>query len=61
MRSAAATQFTRRPVVCLACTELALAFPEQKMLANFEFDGVLYINSAAVHINAALDFAVGAD
>jgi len=61
VKSAFATQFTRQPVVCLACTELALAFAEQKTLATFEYDGVLYINSAAVHINAAFDFAVGAD
>jgi hypothetical protein len=37
---------------------LALAFPETKMLATFEYGGVLYINSAAVHISAAFDFAV---
>jgi len=61
VRSAAAPEFTRRLVVCLACTELALAFPGQKMLANFECDGVLYVNSAAVHINAVFDFAVGGD
>jgi aspartate racemase len=51
-------QFGTQPVVCLACTELPLAFPEQKMLATFEYDGVLYINTTAVHINAAFDFAV---
>jgi len=28
------------------------------MLATFEYDGVLYINSTAVHKDAALDFAV---
>ena len=61
VRSAVGTQFTRRPAVCLACTELALAFAEQKALATFEYDGVLYINSAVVHINAAFDFAAGAD
>jgi aspartate racemase len=49
-----------QPVVCLACTELPLAFPEQKTLATFEHDGVLYINSTALHINAAFDFAVDA-
>jgi aspartate racemase len=51
-------QFGTRPIVCLACTELPLAFPEKKMLATFEYDGVLYINTAAVHINAAFDYAV---
>jgi hypothetical protein len=28
------------------------------MLATFSYDGVLYINTTAVHINAAFDFAV---
>lgn len=45
-------------IVCLACTELPLAFPEQKTLKNFEYDGAVYINSTAVHIDAAFDFAV---
>jgi aspartate racemase len=52
-------QLKTQPVVCLACTELPLAFAERKRLATFEYDGVLYINSTAVHINAAFDFAVG--
>jgi hypothetical protein len=33
-------QFGAQPVVCLACTELPLAFQEQKMLTTFEYDGV---------------------
>jgi aspartate racemase len=44
--------------VCLACTELPLAFPDRKMLATFEYDGILFIDSTAAHINAAFDFAV---
>jgi aspartate racemase len=51
-------QFKVPPVVCLACTELPLAFQAMKMVANFEYDGVSYINTTAVHINAAFDFAV---
>ena len=51
-------QFKAQPVVSLACTELPLAFEAQKMFATFEYDDILYINSTAVHINAALDFAV---
>jgi aspartate racemase len=47
-----------KAVVCLACTELPLAFPELKFAATFEQDGVVYINSTAVHINAAFDFAM---
>jgi aspartate racemase len=54
-------QFGAQPVVCLACPELPLAFQEQKMLATFEHDGVLYLNTTAVHINAAFDFAVAED
>jgi aspartate racemase len=46
------------PAVCLACTELPLAFPHQKMLPSFEHDGITYINSTAVHISAAFEFAV---
>jgi aspartate racemase len=52
-------QFGAQPVVCLACTELPLAFPEQKTLATFEREGVVYLNSSAAHINAAFDLAVG--
>jgi hypothetical protein len=51
-------QIRTRPVVCLACTELPIAFPERKMLATFEHDGVLYINTTAARIDAAFDFAV---
>jgi aspartate racemase len=50
-----------QPVVCLACTELPLAFKERKMLTTFEYDGVSYINTTAVHIVAAFDFAVNLD
>jgi len=50
--------FKAQPLVCLACTELALAFQEQKMLATFECDGISYLNSTAVHIAAAFDLAV---
>jgi len=51
-------QFRAQPVVCLACTELPLAFPDHKMLATFEYDGIAYVNTTAVHINAAFDFAI---
>jgi aspartate racemase len=49
-------QFKTQPVVCLACTELPLAFPELKMLATFEYDGLTYINTTAVHIEAAFNY-----
>lgn len=51
---------SQRPLVCLACTELPLGFPELKTLATFEFDGVLYVNTTAAHINAAFEFAASA-
>jgi aspartate racemase len=51
-------QFSSQPAVCLACTELPLAFQEQKTLPTFEHDGIVYINTVAAHINAAFDFAV---
>ncbi len=51
-------QFTETPAVCLACTELPLAFQEQKTNTIFEFDSIRYVNSTAVHIEAAFDHAV---
>jgi len=44
-------------VVCLACTELPLAFPSRSEEPSFEQDGVSYLNSAAAHIHALFDFA----
>lgn len=41
-------------VVCLACTELPLAFPEHKEAACFEIDGMRFVNTTVVHIEAAL-------
>ncbi len=40
------------------CTELPLAFQEQKMRATFEYDGIFFINSTALHIQAAFDRAL---
>lgn len=47
-------EFGGEAVVCLACTELPLAFPDEKRKAAFERGGVLYINTIAAHIQAAL-------
>jgi aspartate racemase len=44
-------------VVCLACTELPLAFKDKSDLANFEENGILYINTSVVHAKAAFDYA----
>jgi aspartate racemase len=57
-KTAFRNQFSGRPVVYLGCTELPLAFPDQKTLGSFEHDGVLYLNSTALHIEAAFDFAM---
>ena len=48
------------PLVCLACTELPLAFPESKTLTVFEAGGVRYMNTTAVHIHAAFAYALSA-
>jgi aspartate racemase len=44
--------------VYLACTELLLAFPDQKDSGTFQHRGILYLNSTALHIDAAFDFAM---
>jgi aspartate racemase len=52
-------QFADQPAVCLACTELPLAFARMKQLTSFDYDGIRFINTTAVHIDAAFNFAVG--
>lgn len=44
--------------VYLACTELLLAFPDQKDSGIFEHKGILYLNCTALHISAAFEFAM---
>jgi len=53
------SQFAHPPIVCLACTELPLAFEAMKTLSVFECDDIVFINSTMVHIDAAFEFAVG--
>ncbi|MBS0432709.1 MAG: aspartate/glutamate racemase family protein [Proteobacteria bacterium] len=43
--------------VYLGCTELPLAFPDFRSLPQFDFRGVHYLNSTALHIRAAFDHA----
>jgi aspartate racemase len=43
--------------VYLGCTELPLAFPAHKHESLFEIDGIRCINSTALHIRAAFEFA----
>ena len=56
-RIAFARKFTGPPVVCLACTELPLAFPATKSLETFTVSGVTYINTSAIHVAATLSHA----
>jgi aspartate racemase len=44
------------PVVCLACTELPLAFPGHSMHPSFKYGGVTYVNTSAAHIEAILEW-----
>jgi aspartate racemase len=48
-----------RPTVCLACTELPLAFEDTERLATFERDGIVYVNANVVHVNAVFHAALG--
>ena len=50
----------QRKAVCLACTELPLAFQGKEQLETFEENGVLYLNTAMIHANAAFRYAVDA-
>lgn len=43
--------------VCLACTELPLAFPSARECASFEQNGIRYLNTTAAHILALFAFA----
>lgn len=47
--------------VYLGCTELPLAFTSNKADGVFESDGVRYINSTALHVRAAFEYATAAD
>lgn len=43
--------------VALACTELPLAFPNEKQSLHFERGGVRYFNTLAIHAQAVFDYA----
>jgi aspartate racemase len=43
--------------VALACTELPLAFPDERRSALFERAGVRYLNTLAIHAHAVFDYA----
>jgi len=46
-------------LVCLACTELPLAFPDRGPGATFESKGMTFLNPTAAHVAAAFDYAIG--
>ncbi|TAN02526.1 MAG: Asp/Glu racemase [Rhodanobacteraceae bacterium] len=48
----------RSSAVYLGCTELPLAFAAHKADGVFESDGIRYINSTALHIQAAFEYAI---
>lgn len=41
-------------VVCLACTELPLAFPEHRDSSRFTTDGISFVNTTVAHVDAVL-------
>ena len=45
-------------VVCLACTELPLAFPDFGDAAHFRFAGITFINTIVAHVDAILAAAL---
>ena len=45
------------PLVCLACTELPLAFPGSGSRTLIESEGIRYLNSSTVHMHAIFDHA----
>lgn len=56
--AARATQLHEACAVYLGCTELPLAFPAHADECVFEIDGTSYLNSAALHVAAAVDCAM---
>jgi aspartate racemase len=48
-----------KEVVCLACTELPLAFPEHQNSASFVEQGIAFVNTTVAHVDAVFDAAIG--
>ena len=48
----------KQKIVCLACTELPLAFDRKKHLATFNENEVFYLNTTIIHSEAAFQYAV---
>ena len=47
-----------KKVVCLACTELPLAFEGKEQFETFDDDGIFYLNTTIIHANAAFRYAI---
>lgn len=45
-------------LVCLACTELPLAFPEYQDSPCFTIEGITVINTTVAHVEAILETAL---
>lgn len=58
VRESYASRNDQRMAVCLACTELPLAFADRSHLAVFEEGGVLYLNTTIIHARAAFRYAL---
>lgn len=58
IRESCARQANGAGAVYLGCTELPLAFPVHKHESVFEIEGGLCLNSTALHIRAAFEYAI---
>ncbi len=58
VRSSYKRMGNKKKVVCLACTELPLAFERKEQLETFENNGILYLDTAIIHANAAFRYAI---
>jgi aspartate racemase len=58
VRSAYEQMDNKEKVVCLACTELPLAFEGKEQLETFEDNGVFYLNTTIIHATATFRYAI---
>jgi aspartate racemase len=45
-------------IVCLACTELPLAFPAYRDSTHFQVDGITFVDTTVAHVEAAVEHAL---
>ena len=58
VRECASGEQLTKTVICLGCTELALAFTKFTGDAEFEHRGVTYLNAAIVHTMSAFEACI---